>query len=150
MVWECNNCTSCECGEASNQIKLKGKIDLLRHRKSIFRVEALDCWIRLAQLYPTLKLTKAFDRPYALAGIATHFSRVPTLDSNYIARMWLTDLPRSLLWTPSTPQDPTKPYTLTNMRKRIKGNGNSWSWMAQYDTKRGNCNTSYPQLDDFV
>ncbi|KAF2114586.1 heterokaryon incompatibility protein-domain-containing protein [Lophiotrema nucula] len=153
LLYECKTCMECECGgiasflyekasempntttpgNASNDpITPKARFAQSTSANAS-EEDALILWLELVQQYSSLCITKTSDRPYALLGIAKHMCRAT--QSNYVAGIWTSDLPRSLLWQ-GTPTSYTG-------RKRL-GNGiPTWSWMSQYDPKNSDSAVLY-------
>ncbi|KAL9051123.1 MAG: hypothetical protein Q9206_004814 [Seirophora lacunosa] len=59
--------------------------------------ELYNLWENLCHMYSEKQLTKVSDKLVALAGLANEFhERIP--DDSYVAGMWRSTMPRSLLW----------------------------------------------------
>ena len=72
---------------------------ILENKKVVQREEVLQQWYRIIIAYSSLKLTYDADRLPALAGLASRFAE--TLNTPYLAGLWLSDLSRGLLWNRS-------------------------------------------------
>jgi hypothetical protein len=112
LIWECREDVSCECGyykfpEVPEEIygmarhitsTWKSPFSMLQfNNKGLKSPEnILQEWYRIIDAYSGLKLTHDGDRLPALAGLASRFAE--TLDTSYLAGLWLSDLWRGLLW----------------------------------------------------
>jgi hypothetical protein len=112
LIWECREDVSCECGYFKFPEVHEEIYGMARHItntwKSPFAMllfdnkglgsseNMLDEWYRIIDAYSGLKLTHDGDRLPALAGLASRFAK--TLDTSYLAGLWLSDLWKGLLW----------------------------------------------------
>ncbi|KAK0613671.1 heterokaryon incompatibility protein-domain-containing protein [Immersiella caudata] len=145
ILWECRADCFCECSRISDAHALSARnlnsaaLDqdsevrstdkatrFIRLKKVLFhdvcagRSSALDFWLRAVEEYSFLYLSQERDRPFALAGIA---ERIHQLTGDvYLAGLWLSDLPRALVWSPCRSK--------TVFRAANKGIA-SWSWMVR-------------------
>ena len=148
LLWQCQECVRCECGDMDNCSAVRPQIE--RGYAAADRSYALDyillaenygstnrrfagvlsgrCsakqarsfWTEAASQYSGMALTRESDRPYAVAGIASRIQEVT--GDTYLAGLWLEDLPRGLLWFGS----------LGSTRgSRRKPGIPSWSWMSR-------------------
>ncbi|KAF2138579.1 uncharacterized protein K452DRAFT_328760 [Aplosporella prunicola CBS 121167] len=96
LVWECRASVFCECGGYNGAIPaVKQRFSNVLHQ-GCSQQAALDFWLSTVQSYSNLRLTKATDWPFALAGIASRLQN--TIGGLYFAGIWATDLPRALAW----------------------------------------------------
>jgi hypothetical protein len=167
MLWECNSTFACECTQIAAFTPVKNLqrtgtsllcenknpgtksdksmgglkawfADIVQNRAS--REETLDFWLQAVQFYSTLSLTKPFDRPYALAGIASRIHDI--LGSTYLAGIWMVDLPRALIWT-------VKPRCRSGT-ERISQKAPTWSWTSQYHPLDRDCSVNYYGAENFI
>jgi hypothetical protein len=146
ILWECRSDCFCECSRISDAHVLSARnlnlaaLDqedsdapmmdkttrFIRLKKVLFhdvcagRSSALDFWLRVVEEYSFLYLSQERDRPFALAGIAEQIHQLT--GDVYLAGLWLSDLPRALVWLPCRSK--------TVFRAANKGIP-SWSWMAR-------------------
>ena len=103
MIWECNSCRACECAGShteNTRETVKGRFAAVFQDRASEQ-DMFDLWLEIMRIYTSLCLTLPHDRPHALAGIATQFSR--KLESHYLAGIWTGDLARALLWCDTFP-----------------------------------------------
>lgn len=79
--------------------------------------EGGDIWLRLVQEYSRRRLTFMDDRLLAISGLGDRFG--PIISGNYLAGLWESQLPSSLLWTCLSPH-----FRPANERAP------SWSWAS--------------------
>jgi hypothetical protein len=106
MIWECQECRSCECGyfdwakshlvydDSFHELVKKAFAKLhLGHgtQEDIYRT-----WRKLVEMFTALDITEELDRLPAVSGLASCISQ--RLESLYMAGLWKDDLPRELLW----------------------------------------------------
>jgi hypothetical protein len=149
MLWQCQRCLRCECGDADGYWAVLPRTDQAEPEsdgfKHLVKLEhdehsdhniwrlfvdiqsglssiqvARDFWLLAVEEYSTMHLTQESDRPYAIAGIARRIQEVT--GDTYLAGLWLEDLPRGLLWTGVIPSAPT-----ARRRPGIP----TWSWMSR-------------------
>lgn len=160
LIWECSSSLACECTglgvmscpgesrkkeysplrEANNvtnisSILLNGlKVcftEICQHQAS--KNDILDFWLWAVEVYSSLLLSKTSDRPIALAGIAQRIS--DKINCDYLAGIWIADLPRALLWV-SIPRSSL--FTV-----RSSPSAPTWSWMSHYNATNSACNILY-------
>lgn len=156
LVWECRTAYDCECGSfttcsrfprgAESQSKpgsshpLYRKHEFTRILQGEYPIQSVhDFWLKAAEAYSSLRLTKPSDRIAALDGLANAVQVVTK--GQYLAGMWMEDLPRSLLWS-----DLWK-LTQSVTRSHIAP---SWSWMSRQH-ENGTCGLlpSYSYVLDY-
>ncbi|KAH6685330.1 heterokaryon incompatibility protein-domain-containing protein [Plectosphaerella plurivora] len=82
--------------------------------------EVHETWTGLCEQYSTKSLSYASDKLVALSGLAREFAEV-LVDDRYIAGLWQSTLPHSLMWKADTDG------------ARVSGDiyvGPSWSWVS--------------------
>ena len=160
LIWECNSSLACECTglgviscpgesrnkeysplrEASNVMNISSVLlnglkvcfsEICQHQAS--KNAILDFWLWTVEVYSSLLLSKTSDRPIALAGIAQRIS--DKINCDYLAGIWIADLPRALLWI-STPRS-----SLSTVRSFPSAP--TWSWMSRYNATDSTCNILY-------
>ncbi|KAK0100263.1 hypothetical protein ONS96_007546 [Cadophora gregata f. sp. sojae] len=141
MLWECKECTLCECGslawyrEQSNPehlghekpfaiesiSTLKGKVARVMSLDKSF-AEVHMAWQQIVKQYTMLKLTKESDRLPALSGLASFLSQ--RLQTRYFAGLWEDTLAVDLLWQRAR-------YDTLGLCSRDTQSGiPSWSWAS--------------------
>jgi hypothetical protein len=118
MVWECRMARMCECSSDLDHSTYRVKMnDMLFDEPDYSTVSLLGAykftqtnransetyrWWRgvVTPQYSRLQLTKPTDRLPALSGLAAAVQQ--KTQDKYLARLWLSDLTRGLLWKPST------------------------------------------------
>ncbi len=149
MLWQCQQCLRCECGdldsysatlprmkqaraESKGPLSEEGFYGRIQHGLAEIASgwcsvqQARDLWPDVARQYSFLALMRESDRPYAAAGLARRIQEVT--GDTYLAGLWLEDLPRGLLWTGLALWSKTV--------RRIPGIP-SWSWMSRNDPEAG-------------
>ncbi|KAL1612133.1 hypothetical protein SLS60_000356 [Paraconiothyrium brasiliense] len=76
-------------------------------------------WSETVRQYAKLRLTFASDKLVALSGLVYHFSRVRPANDEYLAGLWKSDLPASLLW-----------YSSKRSKRSDSYQAPSWSWAS--------------------
>jgi len=121
LLWHCKAIAASEDGlldglecEESSLLKMRRNVVKLDGEH---RVEAYDCWRRLAEMYSRRKITFEEDRLLALAGITVHFRDL--LEDEPISGLWRNDFVAGLLWVP----------TYNSIRSPVPGIP-SWSWLS--------------------
>jgi hypothetical protein len=149
MIWLCREASWCECNDMDHLTQALPGVEILYSYAEVMRYEGvhlrtdllgwqkstlygvLDAttsaddihgfWLEKIEVYSGLKLTREFDRPYAVAGIAQILHQ--RTKDRYLAGLWASDLPRSLAWTGLR----TSHDGMTRSSEGIP----SWSWMAR-------------------
>jgi hypothetical protein len=93
-------------------------------------------WDAACRAYSRRKLTFASDKLPALSGIARHFG-ARCKEDVYVAGMWLSQLPRGLIWSvPRNERPDSRPYKINDGNSRGEGGveeetgAPSWSWIS--------------------
>lgn len=106
MIWECQECISCECGyfafEKSHSVYDNSFHEVVK--KSFARLYAghgtqediYRTWRTLVQKFTALDISQELDRLPAISGLADCISQ--RLNSTYMAGLWEDSLPNGLLW----------------------------------------------------
>ena len=122
LWWQCSELTACESyphGLPSPWAGIAGRMRALN--PSDDREVMYQAWLKLAERYSNCLLTYPSDRIIAYAGIVQHFQRLLPHDDKYIAGMWRSQLPWSLVWSTHK----TRPcYRPDGYRAP------SWAWMS--------------------
>jgi hypothetical protein len=76
-------------------------------------------WWDIVRNYSNRRISKDSDVLVALSGIASQMSALARSRDQYVAGLWCSDLPRTLMWTPIGPATETVTYVAP-----------SWSWAS--------------------
>jgi hypothetical protein len=124
VVWQCWSKIDCQCGWIEKDFK---SLQLQSSKTGYATVLSSESekpkstaeWSRIVMQYSGRALTKETDRFPALSGLAKAFQRPST--GRYVAGLWSSDLPLSLLWR-----------TLSNIPSRKSSTyiAPSWSWAS--------------------
>ncbi|KAJ4357383.1 uncharacterized protein N0V89_001958 [Didymosphaeria variabile] len=76
-------------------------------------------WSETVRQYAKLRLTFASDKLVALSGLVSRFSRVRPANDQYLAGLWKSELPASLLW-----------YCSKRSKRSETYQAPSWSWAS--------------------
>ena len=120
--WTCLELQACETfpnGVPSRGQFSRGTIDSVSVSKDD-RVERYYNWNTLMEKFSRCGLTVLSDRTIALSGIAQH--REENLGDRYIAGMWMSQLPRHLMWNVTKGSD--------SQFRPTKYRAPSWSWLS--------------------
>ncbi|KAJ9657442.1 hypothetical protein H2198_004317 [Neophaeococcomyces mojaviensis] len=131
LIWECNEQLWCECQtiqrEAEDRMEghstrkeFKRKLSTLLRSQD--QKQKNQCWLDILAGYSARSLTFESDRLPALSGIV---QQVATPErGRYLAGMWESDLPQSLLWYP--------PMMRRELRKHVVRSPGvpTWAWPA--------------------
>lgn len=79
----------------------------------------LNAWSHTISEYAKLDLTFATDKLIALSGIVSHFAKLRPENDQYLAGLWRSELPASLLWFSQMRSKRSKTYQAP-----------SWSWAS--------------------
>ncbi|KAL9111007.1 MAG: hypothetical protein Q9227_004440, partial [Pyrenula ochraceoflavens] len=123
VIWQCNSGVN---RESYGQMQPVGTYGL-RNRLNKREKKTLKSWRQRVEDYSKRNLTLWSDRLPALAGLASRYSEA--LRSQYLAGLWLSDLPKSLGWTRARNHRQTlhEKYSLQSS----PNNGvPSWSWAS--------------------
>ncbi|KAI8718082.1 HET domain-containing protein [Fusarium sp. LHS14.1] len=120
LIWECKEASGCEC-QVTCESYLKTndcrtKTDFMSFRKGGRRT-AVD-WRMVVNEFTKRFITKDTDRLPALSGIAALVKTNASKD--YVAGIWESDLPRSMLWTRVGPDS----------RRHQEYYAPTWSWAS--------------------
>lgn len=135
LIWECNTSYACKYGShpydkhvqrpgissemhhRSLYVPRKQEFVRIRQENYASRQEISDLWLRVSHEYSSLYLTYAPVRFFATVGIAQAVQKL--MNGIYLTGIWAEDLPRSLLWAPSTECDVHR-----------ADDAPTWSWMS--------------------
>ena len=112
--FECNLPGSCSCQDWRRMRPLTSdtynSIDI-SSSSPVDVSESLVLWSQMVHQYQALDLTYARDKLVAISGLAKMYSR--SLNTKYLAGMWLEQLPMQLLWEKDDEEHPMgcRPYT---------------------------------------
>ncbi|PMD16994.1 HET-domain-containing protein, partial [Hyaloscypha hepaticicola] len=132
MIWECQECRSCECGyfdwEKSHLVydhsfhELVKKTFAKLHAGHGTQEDIYRTWRKLIEMFTALDITEELDRLPAVSGLASCISQ--RLDSLYMAGLWKDDLPRGLLWN-------KRPYQRSQRIRFAEDHyAPTWSWAS--------------------
>ena len=159
MFWECRHACWNESGNSTTILVPAATVlpRPLRERQQYTYVDitgneqvtgnelALPIWKQIVKYYSHRTLTLENDKLAAIAGLARHYSQVSKEGKDvYLAGVWKSQLPESLLWYHQLPSD-------TNASKPEQYRAPSWSW-ASLDCKYlewfqdSECETSFAKL----
>lgn len=133
MLWECLECSLCECGyigwenavgcaeEHSFHTSIKKPFADVRLGHGT-QAQTLKTWLRLVNEFTSLSISSELDRLPAVSGLASCISE--RLDGPYMAGIWRDDLASGLLWY-------KRPY---QQGRRVHGTEHhyvpTWSWAS--------------------
>jgi hypothetical protein len=99
LKFECRSGHECECGTSSTAQYDNYELDNLLsefHELGSNSEAASHLWQRVVECYSDRQLTKTSDKLPALSGVARQMEQA--FGGNYLAGLWLKDLPKLLLW----------------------------------------------------
>jgi Heterokaryon incompatibility protein (HET) len=114
MLWECNQTREWEDKSSITPVKAD-RDDIAFYRLPAFPRQ-MD-WRRIVEAYSQRKLTIATDKFPALSALANEYSYRKR--DKYLAGLWESELPESLLWMADSPNKLTSSYVAP-----------SWSWAS--------------------
>jgi hypothetical protein len=124
--WHCKVSKTCECiGRMQQQDSESERHP--KHEEDESEVQAdIQQWRHIVTEYSKRQLTYTTDRLPALSGAASRFST--TIQSKYIAGMWLSDFPRTLAWYRGELSD--SPIDKPKMWRSLDNGVPTWSWAS--------------------
>ncbi|KAK8128436.1 HET-domain-containing protein [Apiospora sp. TS-2023a] len=139
LAWECHQLDGCEMYpeglpdgilSTDNSLKITDPVEFDKFSQK-WRPDAPECdatyelWARIVNLYGSSSVTKESDKLVALSGLAKRMKKV--FASQYLAGLWLRDLPHQLLWvTYDRSHDVGEVYDTRPAQYRAP----SWSWAS--------------------
>ncbi|KAH8882371.1 HET-domain-containing protein, partial [Thozetella sp. PMI_491] len=125
LHWEClSGCWSEALEETLKDLEVTGAEEF--GPKQIYSRGPYGKWYRLLNAYSNRELTVEGDRLPALGGLASVFEKFSR--DQYVAGLWLDDIPAGLLWSGTELYRPVDSPSL--LRRPAKRQAPSWSWTS--------------------
>lgn len=124
FIWECRQCTRCECetgGHNQLEDQKKAHHELLSQPTT---ANLVKLWQGLVETYSSLSLTFGSDKFPALSGLAQQMAKMRP-QATYLAGLWSDSLETDLLWI-----NPSTLYDLKPKPMPAEWQAPSWSWAS--------------------
>jgi hypothetical protein len=132
MIWECYSKAMCECTPDDIEIQSQS-VKMLFHQNLSLDQTSNDVsslsWQNLSKEYYSCRITYPEDRLPAISGLARTFYNSKLELRAYASGLWLSDLPKTLLWWCQFRN--ISYYVEMYHLKRHKASP-SWSWVSIY------------------
>ena len=138
LVWECQSCIICECGDLQNPLTSSPEFGVGRGLKTKYHevtkwgsnLDRLNFWHDICAQFSARSITYTSDRLPALSSVAKQID-MPEILGQYLAGIWERTLPGSLLWWSEYTDAKLYPESLKATHERKKSSSvPTWSWLS--------------------